>query len=463
MTGKIEFARKIVLPALLGVAVLVPLYGDPQTTPVTHAEWARMLVRALEIEDGLPPRSPASVVFQALSWKSSLYWNADEYIAADGVSRAESAAKHAVATGQDPGEARYRLAVIRSGDYVVRLRAGGASQTPLGVEISPAESPQPLFTRSIPTPAVADWTEGGSTHLDRGAYDLSVLLPAVTTLERVEVAPPCLNPIEPLGGWQAFFIAQTGDAATTALQALDWESELPPADLPSELTGADFMAQGGVAIPASTTGALAPGIYELKSGRQGLRAMVMINLPVEGLYTLSFFGEQGRGLRWLADACLKTVICPPEEPTVAQWHEITTARFTAGRHPLGVTLAPGAAIQRLRIERKKDGPEDYEAALRRLGFDVGETGPISRDRAIELMNFIRAQRRIMAGLERYCGDTIEAEVTATQQMASGGPFGSLPGGGIAGPGTVPPPTGPGVPPIAPPVIPPQDPASPVTP
>jgi hypothetical protein len=463
MNSRIQLAKKVILPALLGVAALVPLYGDPQTAPVTHAEWARMLVRALEIEDGLPPRAAASIVFQVLSWKNSLYWNADEYTAANGVSRAESGDKHAVVSGESPGEARYRLTVLRSGDYNIRLRARGADQTPMGVEIAPAESVQPIVTRSFPTPSITAWTDGSATHLDRGAYDLSVLLPAVTTLERVEVAPPCLNPIEPHGGWQAFFIAQTGDAATTALQALDWESELPPADLPTELTGADFLAQSGIAIPASTAGALAPEIYELKSGRHGIRAIVMIDLPAEGLYTLSCFGERGRGMRWLADSCLKAVLCPPEEPLGAQWHEIVTARFTAGRHTMDVTLAPGAAIQRLRIERKKDGPEDYEGALARLGFDVGAPGPISRDRAVDLMNFIRAQRRLMAGLDRYCGDTIEAEVASTQQMASGGPFGSLPGGVIAGPGTVPPPTGPGVPPIAPPVIPPQDPASPVTP
>ncbi|MBN2371572.1 MAG: hypothetical protein JXO72_13910 [Vicinamibacteria bacterium] len=461
MGGRVSYAGKSLLFLLLAVAVLVPLYGDPQTAPVTHSEWARMLVRALEMENGLPPRSPASVVFQALSWKSGLYWNADEYVTAHGVSRDASADKHAVSTRENPGEARYRLAIIRSGDYVVRLRARGTGESPLGVEIAPVETPQPVFTRSIPAPAVATWTEGSATHLDRGAYDLSILLPAVTTLERVEVAPPCLNPIEPPGGWQAFFITQTGDAATTALQSLDWESELPPADTPAELTGADFMSQDGIAIPVA--GALAPESYHLRAGRTGLRATVMINLPVDGLYTLSYFGEQGRGLRWLADACLKAVMCPPEAPLGAQWHEIVTARFTAGRHTLSVTLAPGAAVQRLRIERKKDGPEDYEAALRRLGFDVGAPGPISRDRAIDLMNFIRAQRRIMAGLDRYCGDTIESEVTTSQQMASGGPMGSLPEGGIAGPGTVPPPTGPGVPPIAPPVIPPQDPASPVTP
>jgi hypothetical protein len=47
------------------------------------------------------------------------------------------------------------------------------------------------------------WIDAGATHLDPGAYTASVLLPRGTTLEHVEVAPPCVMPIEPPGGWKA--------------------------------------------------------------------------------------------------------------------------------------------------------------------------------------------------------------------------------------------------------------------
>ena len=56
---------------------LVPLFGDPRVTPVTHPLWARLLLRALDMDDTANASSHASQVFGALSWRESLGLRAD--------------------------------------------------------------------------------------------------------------------------------------------------------------------------------------------------------------------------------------------------------------------------------------------------------------------------------------------------------------------------------------------------
>jgi hypothetical protein len=204
----------------------------------------------------------------------------------------------------------------------------------------------------------------------------------------------------------------------------------------------------------------------LKAGSQGLRAVVGIDIPADGLYTIESYGGTGRGQRWLADACHKAIVCPSaQEATGPEWREILTARFNTGRHVLAVTLAPGAVVQRIRLLHRRDAPEDYQAALRRVGFDVGEEQPVPRRVAVDAMNFIRDRRRQLLGLDRFCGDTIDVGVPVNrvaQGPGTGGPSGP---GGPGTPGT---PGTPGAPvtppePPPPPVVPPQGPSSPTTP
>src|SRR5262249_18412616 len=64
----------------------------------------------------------------------------------------------------------------------------------------------------------------------------------------------------------------------------------------------------------------------------------------------------------------------------------------------------GAAIERVRLERKKETGADYVAALRRLGFDPGE-GQVSRQTALAAAQFVSRQRADLQG--RFCGDVGE--------------------------------------------------------
>ena len=123
--------RSLWIVAALSAAVLVPLYGDPRKSPVTHAEWARMMMRSLGFENNLERFETADAIFQTLAWKGQRDIPALSFKRGTGVVKRQSF----VETAQQPGEAAYDLPILRAGDYNVRLRLRGAPDRPFQVEI----------------------------------------------------------------------------------------------------------------------------------------------------------------------------------------------------------------------------------------------------------------------------------------------------------------------------------------
>ncbi len=436
--------------ALLAAA-LVPLYGDPRVSRVSHAEWGRMLLEGLDLAEALPRTSPASLVFSVLSWKTNLVQSADRYVRADGVERVNQpqGALRAVA---DPGEAAYALAVARAGDYRVRVRLSAQANAPAVVELAKAGTQDQAYEFSVRPPQTTGWVEAGVAHLAPGAWTAAVSLPLGTALESIEIAPPCLSPIEPFGGWRSPQVTDTVDLAVTILKALELESELPPGELPIDIPGRNFR------MPEDTTLSVAQALdgFVVAGGVRGLRAEVSVEAPEKGLYTLSFFGLRGAGQRWAADGCHKVIVCTEPEPSrVPGWHVLGTLDLAAGPHLFTLALGPGATVERLRLERRKQAGEDYLATLRRVGFEPGPDGPITRAKAEEAIAFLRERR--FARPTPDCGDwdlPPYGDVTIADYGAGGPP-----------PPAPPPPGNPGggPPPNTPPGVPPQNPGSPVLP
>ena len=59
MFGRLKTA---ILGAVLVCAALVPLFGDPRQTPVTHPIWGSMLLRALDMQEAVRESTQASQV-----------------------------------------------------------------------------------------------------------------------------------------------------------------------------------------------------------------------------------------------------------------------------------------------------------------------------------------------------------------------------------------------------------------
>jgi hypothetical protein len=395
--------KTLVLAAVVGAAALVPLFGDPRSTPVTQPLWARMLLRALDMTDAVRTSTQASQVFATLAWRDSLTYPADRYLRADGAVLRDQAV---VASGTGPAQVAYALAVVQPGDYQFRARIAGAAANPATAEVLPMAGGKALRSFTLIPAAQTSWVFGGSAHLDPGAYAAEFLLPPGCSLSQVEVAPPCVNSIEPVGGWKPTAVTTVQDVAVTALKAIDVEQELPPAATPVEISGADFQIEAPAEAAEARAKASNLDALTLRAGRKGLRAIVSVDLPEAGLYSVSAFVSPGAGQRWLADGCRKAIVCPGEG---ARWRTVMNQSFSAGRHTLLLTLGDGATVERVRLERKKDAPADYVATIKRLGLDPGPEGPVSRDKALDAMRFVQEQRRaILAGL---CGDYVPFDET----------------------------------------------------
>lgn len=487
--------KAVGLLTLVAAAVMVPLYGS--NAPVTHPEWGRMLLRALDLEDDLPPDPAPRLVFSTLSWKNSLAYPADRYLRARGVDVVGPVGARQLVASGGAAEVAYPLTVARAGDYRFRVQMAGDPAQPGSADITPTGAARPVREFTLAPPAVPGWVEIGAAHLGPGGYTAAVVMPAGSSLQRVEVAPRCLAAIEPVGGWKDAAVASTEDVAVTALQALDVLWELPAAAAAIEKVASDFRVTDASPLAAVSAEPGQDGLW-LRGGARGVQALLVVDLPEAGLYTLSAFGTATTAQGWLVDSCQKTILCPQPAAAAAgpTWRPAVTTEFTAGRHSLLVTLPAGAGLGRVRLERKKDTAADYVATLARLGFEVGPPGPVARDRSVAAVDFIRDRRRRLP--PTFCGDllppeTLEAglaEPAPVQGPAEATFAGQPPGGtGIPLPGPVPvappvtappvavppattppappPTTPPGPPPTTPPgpppaTIPPQPPSSPVT-
>ena len=128
--------KTLVLAAVVGAAALVPLFGDPRSTPVTHPLWARMLLRSLDMTDAVRASTQASQVFATLAWRDSLSYPADRYLRAEGAVVREEGGRPVLAAAAGPAEVSYAVAVAQPGDYQLRARLAGQPGTPATAEVA---------------------------------------------------------------------------------------------------------------------------------------------------------------------------------------------------------------------------------------------------------------------------------------------------------------------------------------
>jgi hypothetical protein len=230
------------------------------------------------------------------------------------------------------------------------------------------------------------------------------------------------------------------------------EHELPPAASPIDIGAGDLQVEAPPEAVEAHLNAETRAARSLRAGRKGLRAVVSVDIPEPGLYSISGFVTPGSGQRWLVDGCRKAIVCSGDK---TGWRHILSQSFAAGRHTLLVSLGPGAELSQVRIEKRKSSAEDYVAALRRLGLEAGPAeAEVSRDTAITAMRFVREKRR--EEMAFLCGDQVIVDDTPLPPLQVADD--SLPGASEPVSAAVPLP-----PPIAPPILPPQEPASPTSP
>ncbi|HVO11650.1 MAG TPA: hypothetical protein VMX54_12985 [Vicinamibacteria bacterium] len=447
------------LGLLAGVAAvaLLPLYGDPvPAAAVSHPEWARMVLRGLDLlVDTAGVNDTAEQAFLTLSGRDSRALRAEQYVRGTHVEVVEEQGVRRIRPVGGIGEAVFALAVARPGEYRARFYLAGPAAAE--AELTRAGQDKVLRRLNVPATTAMSWVEAGQVPLDVGAYEATVLLPPGTALEYVEIAPPCVHPIEPQGGWKPLAVTTSEDVAVTVLQALDLETELPPAGEALRFAGRDLVLDDGARAVQ-----VAEGDGSFRSGPHGARVLLVADVPADGLYALSALGAPVGGQRWVVDGCRTCIVCPSTDPT-PRWRPILSAQLHKGRHLFAVQLGADTTILALSLEPKKHTPADYVATLARLGLDVGPSGPVSREKAEEARRFL--ERRRLALRQELCPEILERGTLVAETAVSGPGSSGGGGGGGGGGGVVPPPGGGGggggsVPP---PVIPPLPPGSPVLP
>jgi hypothetical protein len=389
MQSKSSLRIAVAAAVAVGFAVLYPLYGDPRVSAVSHPEWARMMLRGLDLES--PGMDKASVAFGALAWHSSLAFKGSDYEKADAV-RVVGNPPNAVAAEAGVGQASYPLTVARPGEYQVRAHLSGSVDQPASVEVTARKGDKPLATFTLRPAAQPAWVDGGRVQLEGGAYLASVLLPPGTSLDRFEVVPPCVTNIEPLGGWQTAKVATTDDVAVTTLRALDKESELAPAGAPLDLPGSAIARY----LPALQQAA---ATQSFNSGPQGAEGLLTFQVQEAGLYTVSVKGNLNGGQQWTADGCKKQVVCAASQrrAPAGEWTPVLSSDFTAGPHAVAVRLGPNSTVEAVRVQRKQADSKAYVAALKNLGLELGPDGPVTRGKMVDAADFLRRENRANMG------------------------------------------------------------------
>ena len=159
-------AKTLVLAVVVASAALVPLFGDPRTTPVTHPLWARMLLRSMDMTQAVRTSTEASQVFGALAWRDSLTFPADEYLRADGAVVREQGGAPIVTPADGPAEIVFAVPVAQPGDYQLRARLTGTPASPASVELAPLAGGAALETFTLVPAAEPGCAASGSGRRD---------------------------------------------------------------------------------------------------------------------------------------------------------------------------------------------------------------------------------------------------------------------------------------------------------
>ena len=217
-----KWLKALGLAAVVAVgAVIVPLYGDPRTSSVEHGEWARMLLRALDMERSVSPCTPDTQLFSILYWKTRLAFPDPLRAKRRGPGPDGRDPRGGGCSGGWPpagGGEGQRLSLVRS-------RRNPATPGPeiTGFGRSTAADLRALARRR------SRLGRQRPAHLDPGLHGPRSAPPA--SLERVEVIRRA-RAIEPQGGCGR--ARGTEDVAVTAVKALDKQSGCPRPGPPSK-------------------------------------------------------------------------------------------------------------------------------------------------------------------------------------------------------------------------------------
>ncbi len=448
---KVRYRRAAALIVMVGGLIAAVGYGVAQTNIVTQAEWAVYVVRALELDWSLPSNAKSYHYIDRLNWGSSIDFSALH------LQEGSSPFLRAVTDG-DPNfvqaespaaEAFYRVNTHRPGDYAFRVRlAGGGAVVKIKNTVFEVFQPDQDFR----------WVDLSKITLNPGKHSLSLLFSEGTRAQSIGVTPPCLTPVEPLGGWDPLAALTYGDLAVTVAKALDLEHDLPAIGPEITLKGEDFTPT--LRIPLEGEGEEVPEEppepFWLSSGDAILSAQITFDVAERGFFTLEARYLSPNSIRWIINGCLRAITCPVSSIRGQRGTKIIAIELNAGTHTLEVTLPPNASLDKVIVQQRDPGIEEYLGIVADEGIRVGDAQEgVPRRRAISAA--IRVRSMFHEWADSLCDDSLSSmeETAALLSASSQGGSSSGAASGLGGSGVYPifPMDVESFPPLASPVVP----------
>jgi hypothetical protein len=407
--------------AALGLALE---YGTAQNTVVTQAEWAVYLAQGLGLDWNLPPNAKSNDYLARLAWTKSVEFHAAQMLAG---STATPRRDGSIEAGAAPAEALYEVAMLRAGDYGFRVKLASG-----GAVLRIADRTFDVFQPS----GEPRWVDLDRVRLSPGSHQVSLMLGGGARADSLGVSPPCMVPVEPLGGWSPLEPLRFDEMAVTLARALDLEQNLPELGEALIIRGEEFTKTLVYPLDEAESTVDVEDPFWLASGDSITTAVARFDVPEKGIYSIETRYISARPVRWNVDSCLRVITCPVIPSQVGRLRTIAL-ELDAGQHELEVTLGPEAKLDRVEIRRRDGSTEAYLAVVEDEGFKMGEPGEsVLRRDALSSARRLRDRFLRLASLR--CQDSLVAlEATAAARSLSASSFTSgetAPGGSGNAPG-----------------------------
>ena len=395
-----RLGRVGVVVSVVGLLGLALGFGIAQSTIVTQAEWAVYMTQALGLDWNLPTNAKSNHYLERLDWTNSIEFPAAQMLEGSTATALEDGSVQS--EPGEPSEALYEVSTLRAGEYGFRVKLGGGRAV-LKVSRQAYELFQPDMSPR--------WVDLDRVALDPGAHPMSLLLIDGARAESLGVTPPCMTPIEPIGGWIPLDPLTFYEMAVTLAKALDLERNLPKLGDPIAIRGEDFRKTLIYPYTDELADVSEDDPYWLSSGGSIITAVVRFEVPEDGVYSIETRYISPRPIRWAMDSCLRVVTCPVTATQIGRRRSLAL-ELAAGAHVLEVTLPPGAKLDRVDVQRRDGSPEEYVRVVEDEGFKMGNIEDNVRRR-----DALRAARRLRDRFDKLTKLRCNDELIAMEEEA----------------------------------------------
>ena len=373
---------------------------------VREEQWARTLVRALDLGEDVLGSDPAPRDLFAL-----LCADEAEMTTEGGGRRVPARAAFQVSDeltkSRGPGEpvrivldvpatALYQLMVEGTGKQrwtVDQRSVGHLDASSLGVAFGP---------RVVP--------------LREGPHELAGYLAPGSRVDRLELnahRPLC---IAPAAGWREGRPLTGGGQARTLVPALGLDRYLPEEQTIVELEGERFdgASVSGVRTNAQPKGSDPANRAEwARAGDQPAEFTYRVRLPEPGVFSVLAQVVSGSQQIWAIDGRYRARMNVADSSEAFVWGHVMTTSLVAGEHVVRALVPPGSGIDRIRIVKHQSADADYVAVLDQMGFRIRSVNAyVTRSGVFDALGHPAFQELAAGFLERLAGSSSEPPLGA---------------------------------------------------